>query len=132
MFFLWYYFYKANAEILNKEKTIASVEFEDNQPVKLQVGSKFNVKACKVLDGFRYEMYLEGGKWIEAQLPVVTKDDANPYVVNLLKTTTSPSPTVTLLKQVGNYWIVDFHITMPHTGEQANMIDLLRKAGLLL
>jgi hypothetical protein len=104
-----------------------SVEF-DVKP--LQAGVTFDVKACKVLDGFRYEMYLEGGKWIEAHLRVATKDAANEIVVDLLKTKTSLPTTVTLLKQVGNYWIVDFQIDVD--GKVINMVDLLKDKELLL
>lgn len=110
------------------DKPIASVEFA--KPQALKAGSQINVKACKVIDGFRYDMYLDGGNWIEAHLAVATKDEANLFVVELLKTTTYPPPTVTLLKHVGNYWIVDFCLTVD--GKRVNMVNVLQEKGLLL
>lgn len=113
------------------EKPIASVRFEDENPhKKMEPGAEFEVRACKVIDGFRFEMYLEGGKWIEAHLPVATKDEASQVVVEWLNKTTPPSPTVTLRRQVGNVWIVDFHLQVD--GKRSSILDLLRAKGLLL
>lgn len=113
------------------DPTIASVQFEPQKVQKvLEVGVVFEVRACKVLDGFRYEMYLDNGKWIEVHLAVAAKDEANSFVVEWLNKTTAPPPSITLLRRVGNYWIVDFHLTVD--GKRVNMVDLLRIKGLLL
>ena len=113
------------------DTAIASVQFESPRPPQnLEPGAKFDVKACKVLDGYRFEMYLEGNRWIEAHLAVATKEEASPIVVEWLNKTVPPPPTVTLLRQVGNHWIVEFHLTVD--GKRANMVDLLRSKGLLL
>lgn len=120
-------YYYQSTHVAMSDNPIASMEFSHTQT--LETGSEFDVKACKVLDGFRYDMYLEGGKWIEAHLAVATKDEANVIVVELLNATTSP-PTVRLLKQVGNYWIVDFYLTVD--GKRANMVDVLQEKQLLL
>lgn len=97
----------------------------------LKMGSKYDVKACKVLDGDRFELFLEGDEWIEARLKVAAKDEARAVVVGWLNKTTPPSPSVTLLRCYSdNQWLVEFELTVD--GKRESMIDLLRAAGLLL
>lgn len=122
------YYYRGGTPV---EKPIASVQFEGDNPNRvLEPGAVFEVRACKVLDGYRFGMYLEGGKWIEAHLPTATKDEASQVVVELLNKATPPAPTVTLRRQVGHYWVVDFHLTVD--GKRSSVLDLLREKGLLL
>jgi hypothetical protein len=112
------------------DPAIASFEFGTLRPQELQVGASFEVRACRVLDGYRFEMYLEDGNWIEAHLPVATKEEASPVVVDWLKKTTPPAPTVTLRRQIASHWIVDLQLTVD--GKRINIVDSLREKGLLL
>lgn len=112
------------------EQPFASVQFETEQKKTLEPGSEFNVKACKVLDGYRFEMYLESNKWIIAHLAQATNDEAAPVVTDLLNKTTHPMPMVKLVRQVGEYWIVEFYLTVD--GKQSNLVDVLREKGLIL
>jgi hypothetical protein len=121
------YYYTKSTPV---ERPIASVDFEPERPQKLEIGTKYEVKACKVLDGYRFEMYLEGGKWIEAHLRTATKDDATNVVVELLNKTTPPAPTVTLIRQTKHYWIVDMELTVE--GKRVDLTELLRSKGLIL
>jgi hypothetical protein len=131
VFLLTYYNIRQTPPDQVQQQPIASIQFEvDKPPQQLEVGASFNVLACKVIDGYRFEMYLDGGKWIEAHLPVATKDGAVPVVVEWLNKTTSLPPTVTLRRQVGNYWIVDFQLNVD--GKRVNLIDCLKAKGLLL
>lgn len=128
VFLLTYYYDRRSPQ--PSEQEIASVQFEPEKVAKkLEPGAKFPVKACKVLDGYRFEMYLDGGKWIEAHLAAVAKEEASPVVVDWLNKTTPPPPTVTLLRQVGDHWVVDFELNVD--GKRASLIDLLRARGLL-
>lgn len=111
-------------------QVIASFKFESETTRALEAGAKFDIKACRVLDGYRFEMYLDSGKWIQAQLTVAAKDEAAPVVVDLLNKTVPPAPTVTLLRQSGNIWIVDLHLTVGD--RRVSLVDHLRSRGLLL
>ena len=111
------------------ERPIANIQFEPEIASKMEVGARHEVRACKVLDGYRYELFLENGKWIEGHLTVAAKDEASVFVVELLNRAAPPSPSVTLLRQVGNYWIVEFQLTVDN--HRANMTDLLKAKGLL-
>jgi len=112
------------------ESPIAAVDFETEKVQSLERGLKYDVKVCKVLDGYRFEMCLEGDKWIEAHLKVAAKDEASSVVVELLNKTSPPSPTVVLLRQTKHYWIVDMELTVE--GKRVNLTELLRAKGLLL
>lgn len=110
---------------------LASVEFQsETQDSGLEVGSKLEVRACKVMDGFRFLLILEDGSRVEAHLTAATKDEAVPVVVDWLNNTTPPRPTVTLLRHVDGVWIASFHLTV--NGKSENMVDLLKAKGLLL
>lgn len=111
--------------------TIATIQFEERQSkLALEPGAVFGIRSVKVVDGYKFGLYLESDKWIEAHLSVATKEAAIPVVIDLLNGTTPPPPTVTLLRKVENYWIVEFHLT--HNGQRANLVDVLRGKGLLL
>lgn len=110
---------------------IAAVQFQpEHVEKKLESGVEFDVRGCKVIDGYRFELLLEGNKWIEAHLSVATKQEANAVVVDLLNNTTLPIPTVTLRRNIGRYWIVDFHLMVE--GRRLNLVDVLRQKGLVL
>jgi hypothetical protein len=127
--FLISYYYTGRTTV-PVEQPIGAIQFEVERPKMLEAGQTFNVRACRVLDGYRFELYLEGGKWIEAHLKVAAKDEASAIVLECFNKASPPSPTVTLLRQVGHYWIVDFHLTMENRRE--NLTDFLKAKGLLL
>lgn len=109
----------------------ATVDFQTRpEVIEIKTGVTLDVLSCKVVDGYKFALYLEGNKWIMAHLSVATKEEAVPLVIEWLNSAEPPPPTVTLLRKVGDYWIVDFHLT--HKGQRINMISLLRSEGLLL
>lgn len=111
--------------------TIATIQFEEQQRLwKLEPGAAFVIRSVKVVDGYRFGLYLENDKWIEAHLSVATKEEAIPVVIDLLNGTVPPPPTVTLLRKVENYWIVEIHLT--HDGQRASLVNVLRGEELLL
>jgi len=111
--------------------TIATVEFQRRpKNIELEPGVTLDVLACKVVDGYKFGLYLEGDKWIAAHLPVATKEEAIPLVIEWLNAATPPPPTVTLLRKVGDYWIVELELT--HEGKRVSMTSLLRSKELLL
>lgn len=124
--FLAYYYMRDNPV----EKPVASVEFEKEQAPDMQVGAVIEVKAIKVIDGFRFDVFLDNGKWVEAHLPVAAKTEATEAVVELLRKATPPSPSVTLRRRVHNYWIVDLHLTIDD--KRISVTEYLRDKGLLL
>jgi hypothetical protein len=97
------------------------------RPSSLKSGGKYDVKACKVLDGHIFHMCLEGDEWIEAHLKVSAKDEARAVVVGWLNKATPPSPSVTLLRQTDSHWIVEFELTVE--GKRESMVDLCVPLG---
>ena len=125
-----YFAYNLRSEI-SPSPSIATIQFEERQRnLRLEPGAVFGIRSVKVVDGYKFGLYLEGDKWIEAHLSVATKEKAIPVVVEMLNGTTPPPPTVTLLRKVEGYWIVDFYLT--HNGQRANLVDVLRGKELLL
>ena len=117
--------------IRNNQPFIATVEFEQiRKNTKLEPGAVFDVRACKVVDGYKFGLYLEGDKWISAHLAVATKEEAISVVIELFNNAEPPSPSVTLLRKVENYWIVDFKLTQ--NGKRVRLTDVLRNKELLL
>lgn len=107
------------------------VEFETQKMAAMEPGTKHNVLACKVVDGYRFLMFLENGEHIEAHLPVATKPEAAGEVVDLLNKTKAPAPTVKLLRKVDSrYWIVEFTITIGD--KPTDLVEYLRGKGLIL
>ena len=115
-----------------QQPVLATVEFIKPTSTKLEVGSVIEVRSCRVIDGYRFGLSLEGNKWIEAQLPVATKDEATNVVIDWLKNsaTQTAAPTVKLLRNLGSYWIVEFRLTV--NGKQEKVTDLLKAKALLL
>lgn len=129
IFYIVYHYVDATTP--SGESSIATVEFQPRPQVgKLEPGVTLDVLSCKVIDGYKFLLCVEGNKWITANLPVATKEEAIPLVVDWLYAVEPPPPTVTLLRKVGDYWIVDFHLT--HEGQRVSMVNLLRSNGLLL
>lgn len=111
------------------------IQFEPINPVTvLEAGAVLSVRACSVFDGYKFSLYISGGKQINAHLPIATKEEAYPVVVDLLKksggTPRTSTPSVTLLRNVGDYWIVDFYFTMD--GNRVRLLDVLQDEDLLL
>lgn len=123
--FVILYKYKNN---VSKRNDVSFNLVDENS--KIVVGSKFEIKACKVISGDQYEMYLEGGKWIRAKLLVSTKDKAKQFVIDLLNKTVPPPPSVTIIRKSGDQWIVDINLNVD--GQRVNLVDLLKSNGLLL
>jgi len=129
---IYYITYHLRGGSTNPEpSSIATVQFQQRpRTVKLEEGANLNVLSCKVVDGYKFGLHLEGDKWIAGHLPVATKEEAIPLVIEWLNKAEPPTPTVTLLRKVGDYWIVDFHLTV--NGERVSMVSLLRSKHLLL
>ena len=108
---------------------VATVDFVKPTNVTLEVGSELEVRSCRVIDGYRFGLSLEGNRWIEAHLPVATKDEATNVVIEMLRTSTT-SPTVKLLRNVGSYWSVEFRLKV--NGEHQKITDLLKVKTLLV
>ena len=114
-----------------KSPSIATVEFKQiRKSTVLEPGAVFDVRACKVVDGYKFGLYLEGDKWIEAHLASATKEEAIPVVIELLNNAEPPPPSVTLLRKVEDYWIVDFELTQSH--KRVKLVSILRSKELLL
>lgn len=109
---------------------VADFQFDVEREKEFKPGVEFNLKSCKVIDGYRFHLFLEGGKQIYANLTTATKDEATPVVVELLNKTTSPRPTIILRRKSGDNWIVDFNLMVD--GKRANLIEVLRDKGLVL
>lgn len=129
--FLYVVYYGKDTTSEATSPVLTTVEFvREHNPAQLEVGAEFNVLACKVIDGYRFGMFLEGNKWIEAHLPVATKDEATPVVIEWLNNTTTPVPTVKLLRKTGSFWIVSFRLMV--SGKQEEITTLLKANDLLL
>lgn len=131
--YLAYHMLDARAPRASKQGRIslAVVEFQPQiRPTAVEVGATFTIMSVSIYDGYRFSLNLEGAD-VEAHLPVATKEEAIPVVIELLNNTTPPPPTVTLLRHVdGEYWIVDIQLT--NGGNRENLGDYLRRKDLLL
>jgi len=125
-----YIVYNQKEATSSDSPVLTTVEFVKPAQTELEVGAVYEVKACKVIDGYRFGMFLEGNKWIEAHLTTATKDEAATAVIEWLNNTTSPVPTVKLLRKLNSYWIVEFRLTV--SGKQESLTSLLRAKNLLL
>ena len=124
-----YFAYNSRPE--KSPTALATIQFEEQQrKLLLEPGAVFGIKSVKVIDGYKFGLYLENNKWVEAHLSVATKEKAIPVVIDLLNGTTPPPPTATLLRKVGNYWIVELRLTQ--NGQRVKLVDVLRSKGLLL
>ncbi len=112
------------------EPIVADFEFESEKEKLFQPGAEFSVRSCKVVDGYRFQLYLDGGSQITGHLTSATKDEATQVVVELLNNITTPRPTVILRRKSGDNWIVDFYISVD--GKRASLVEMLRKKELLL
>lgn len=106
------------------------IEFRVQKSTVLEPGAEIEVLACRVKDGYMFSLHLAGDQWIEAHLPVATSEEAKKVVTNWLQKASPPPPTVVLKRNVGSYWIVDFHVTVDGTRRSA--VGMLGEKGLLL
>lgn len=107
------------------------VEFETQKMAAMEIGTKHNVLACKVVDGYRFLMFLENEEHIESHLSVAVKPEASDVVIELLNNATVPPPTVELLRKVDNrFWIVKLTLTVD--GKRQDIVELLRGQDLIL
>lgn len=123
-------YYGYEDEVKNEQAVLTTVEFVKPPTSELKVGDTFEVRACKVIDGYRFGLFLEGNKQIEAHLSTATKDEATEVVIEWLNNTTTPVPTVKLLRKTGSFWIVDFRLTV--NGKTERVIELLKAKNLLV
>jgi hypothetical protein len=126
MFYLAYYFGGLDK---GPSDSPTMIEFQSRN-TKLETGAEIEVIACRVADGYRYQLFLAGDQWIEAHLAVAAKEGAVEFVVETLKETTVPPPTVLLKRKVGDFWIVDFNLTVNE--RRVTMTGLLGEKDLLL
>ena len=128
VFYLTYY-KMGVVQRISRPPSVATIQFETKErSFDLEPGAIFSVRSCEVLDGYKFNLCLRNGKWIVSHLSVATKDKATSFVVDLLNK--SPSPTVTLLRSVEDYWIIEFAVIKD--GQEENLVDLLRAEELLL
>ena len=127
---LFYHYYSRQQPLPADDPLAVVVEFEAVKPKVLEPGAVFSVRACKIVDGYRYRLLLDGGYSISAHLSIATKDGAISVVPEILRTSSPPPPTVTLLRQVGQDWIVRFHVLLD--GKRTDLLVCLREQGLLL
>lgn len=104
------------------------VEFESAKPKKLEPGTEFLVNSCRIIDGYRFNLKLEGDNEISAQLSTATKEVATSVVTELIRGSVSPS--VVLLRKVGEDWIIRFYLTKDE--KRTDLLVCLREQGLLL
>ena len=129
--FLYLAYHKMGVVQRISRPSVATIQFEaEEKSMSLEPGAIFSVRSCKVVDGYKFGLYLENDKWIVAHLSVATKDEATSFVIDLLNKSTSTPPIVTLLRSVEDYWIVEFTVTKD--GQTKNLVDLLRVEELLL
>lgn len=132
--YLAYYMYEERVPREREKPSLAIVEFQPEiKPTSLEVGATFTIRAVNVHDGYRFALNLEGVVSIVAHLPVATKEEAIPVVIELLNNTTPPPPTATLMRSVdgGDYWIADIHLNTMD-GKRESLVDYLRGKDLLL
>lgn len=120
---VWWYF-KKDVVVDN----FPVIQFVSEKPKEMVAGAEFKVLACKVLDGGVFVVTLENRQTVEVRLKSIAKQDAYPQVVEMLKTVNSPS--VVLLRKIGDYWIVDFNLTFQ--GKRTTIVEWLNTTGLLL
>lgn len=112
------------------EQGAGVIQFVSQKDVMLEPGAEIEVMACRIRDGYIYDLYLAGDQWIEGHLPMATKEEATKVVNHWLQKATPPAPTVVLKRNVGEYWIIDLHVTVD--GIRRSAVEMLREKELLL
>ena len=111
-------------------ESIADFDFKTKFSQQMESGAEFEVKACKVIDGYRFKMYIDGDKSLVAHLSQATKEEASRFVIEWLNQMGYPPPTIVLRRETTDFWIVDFYVTLDN--KRYNLLDLLKANGLLL
>lgn len=104
--------------------------FKDNTSKEMKPGTELEIRICKVIDGYRFNLCLENGKCIAGHLSQAAKEEAFLVVKDLMEKTTPPSPTIILRRQVSDFWIVDLYLNVE--GQRVNLSDYLRSNELSL
>jgi len=120
----YWYFFKRESTVDN----FPVIRFVSEEPKQMVPMAEFRVFACKVLDGGVFVVTLENQQTIEVRLKMIAKQEAYQEVAEVLKS--AGSPTVVLLRKIGDYWVVDFNLTLQ--GKRTTMIEWLSSKGLLL
>ena len=94
----------------------------------LQEGSELPFVACEVFDGYKFGIVFDNEEWIIGHLPIATKSESVEKVQEMLKSSKGV-PSVKLLRQIDDYWIVDIYLNGP---DKISLLELLRKENLLL
>jgi hypothetical protein len=128
--YLVYHFRFGGDSVAQHTVDTSIIDFRVQKNTTLEPGNEIEVLECKVQDGYMFSLHLAGDQWIEAHLPVATKEEAKKIVTNWLQKASPPPPTVVLKRNVGSYWIVDFHITID--GSRRSAVGMLGEKGLLL
>jgi hypothetical protein len=111
-----------------KEADGVEIKFATPVPKEMAPGVEFGVQSVKIQDGFLFRILLENHTWIDARLKTATKDEATEQVVQVIKGSTSPS--VTLLRRVNGFWIVEFGLTV--SGKRTTLSGWLTEQKLVL
>lgn len=112
------------------EPVIADLKFQLEKDKAFEPGAEFNIVDCKVIDGYRFYLSLDGGNYIIAHLTHATKNEATQVVVDLLKNSAPSRPSIILRRKTGDFWIVDLFPFLD--GKKSNLVDILRTKDLLL
>lgn len=105
-----------------------TIEYVSEKPKDMVVGSEFPITSCQIVDGYIFIFALDNNQAIEGRLRIATKEEATPAVIEVLKTAVSPS--VVLLRKVGNYWIVDLNLTT--NAKRTTLVEWLEDKKLTL
>jgi len=125
---LAYYFTVNHQMVEQGPQSIAVIDYMTQEEKLMEPGTEFKVVQCHVVDGYKFGVLLDNGKWIIAHLSVATKAEATEEVVDLLKK--SQAPTIILRRELNDYWIVDFHLTVE--GKEIMLRSLLEEQNLAL
>lgn len=120
-----------------EKSEVYEIEYISSQNEKrLEVGSEFLVKSCKVLDGFKFSVLLDNDTRINASLAVVTKEGATSDVMKIMQVENPPS--ILLKRNMNDHWIVDFKLSQDVILDQTSnngprmLSDILKEKNLVL
>lgn len=116
-------------------KDVTTIEF--SIPSRLmEEGAEFAVKTFKVHDGYAYTLVLDNGQTIDAKLPVITKPEATSVLIGEIVGKSPVPPKVTLLRKVGDKWIVEIALGVagpdPKIPKYVKLREVLQAKNLLL
>lgn len=100
-----------------------------HQKSLFQAGQELELKSCRILDGYQFKLFFESGE-LTGHLPVATKEEATLVVLESFDNAMYPPPTVELIRDAGDHWVVDINLTLEE--KRTSLTDLLRDQNLLL